>query len=488
MAGRFFASCRVSSSASVKSDISIPGQRASIRAFKKMHYPDMPWARESFPSDETAGFFIDKGVSAWSKVFQDRPGSSAILSHIKEGDVLVFHSVDRGFRNVADFANTITMLTKRGVVVRFATDDSVNFSSASGKLMGNVLASVAQYSSDIKSERIREARLMVKLGLREKVPSEKPASESVGTAWGQFAYAMLHDEKKKETSGRVFGYIRCSHVKSLESGLGLAAQEEGVIAKMNSLVEADSGLKSMGVYADEAVSAFTVPFSERPLGSQIYENLKKGDHLVVYRLDRAWRSIADCARMVDWCVKKGVHVHLAQDGISSNEPMGMVHFHTLSFVAWIESHMISKRWKETKRRLKEAGRRAEKDIPVGSKLKTVNGQKRVVADPEKIAFMGAIYELHHEYGLNADGIRTMLMLWYADVHQVRSFHIASKVPGCDTIRRRIKAYPRLKDACERQGVVIPTVPCPQNHERFYEFLHRAGRHRDMKKLLSSSQT
>lgn len=487
MTGRVFAYCRVSGKESAKSDISIPTQRASARDFKKKHYPDMPWAEESYPFDSAPGFFVDRAVSAWSKMFDQRMGSSKILELAEAGDVVIIHSVDRGFRNVADYGNTVSLLTKKGVTVRFSIDESVNFSTASGKFMGNLLATVAQYSSDIKSERTREARAMVALGLRKSKPRSEKKVVSVGTDWGRAVYA---DSIKdiEPSRGRVFGYIRCSHVKSLESGLGLSAQEEAVSSYISNMLSENDKLEDMGVAADEAVSAFTTPFEKRPWGGRIWEQLRKGDHLVVYRLDRAWRSIQDCARMVDKCIEKGIIVHLVQDGVRSDDKMGQMHFHTMSYVAWLESYIISRRWKETIRHLKSQGRKSNKDVPFGSKVRVFNNQKKVVADLQLMAEIRNRLYLKNEFDLSVGDIDTVYNLWASELKGKPSWSpaVKKKAYRSDTWHENaFRKYRGITEKLNNLGIKIPHLESPMDHPRFEEYLLRTSKYRCKRQLIRS---
>jgi len=61
------------------------------------------------------------------KVFTDkcsgkdtkRPQLEAMLSYVREGDMLVVHSLDRLGRNLDDLRRLVTQLNNRGVVVQF---------------------------------------------------------------------------------------------------------------------------------------------------------------------------------------------------------------------------------------------------------------------------------------------------------------------------------------------------------------------------------
>src|SRR3954467_2175099 len=64
------------------------------------------------------------------KVFEDkasakdtnRPKLKACLAHLREGDTLIVHSMDRLARNLMDLRAIVDDLTARGVAVQFAKE------------------------------------------------------------------------------------------------------------------------------------------------------------------------------------------------------------------------------------------------------------------------------------------------------------------------------------------------------------------------------
>ena len=188
---RVYALCRVSSKKQVLADISIPEQRAAARRYRKEKLSKFRWGEESYPETEANGFFVDRAVSAWKKKFNERPAASRLLSVVRPGDYVLIYSVDRAFRNVGDFGTVMQAMTQTGVNVIFVSQESVNMNTSSGKLIGNMLATIAQYSSDVKSDRAREAKLMRKLGLVDK---NKPSGEPEKIPW---------DENKLVLPGRI---------------------------------------------------------------------------------------------------------------------------------------------------------------------------------------------------------------------------------------------------------------------------------------------
>lgn len=104
----------------------------------------------------TDGIFVDLAVSAYRWPFRTRPAGWTLDSQLQSGDIVVFPKLDRAFRSLRDFANTIEEWDRRGISVVFIQPD-VDLSGAFGKCMANILASFAEFESALKSERIREA-------------------------------------------------------------------------------------------------------------------------------------------------------------------------------------------------------------------------------------------------------------------------------------------------------------------------------------------
>lgn len=52
-------------------------------------------------------------------------------------------------------------------------------------------------------------------------------------------------------------------------------------------------------YVDEDVSAYSVLLRDRPQGKAMWDKLQAGDSVVVTKVDRAFRGLADCAVTID---------------------------------------------------------------------------------------------------------------------------------------------------------------------------------------------
>jgi DNA invertase Pin-like site-specific DNA recombinase len=98
---------------------------------------------------------IDDGQSAKTL---NRPGLQAILEAVNRGEVgtLVVLKLDRLTRSVGDLAALLALFEKHGCAL-VAVQESLDTSTASGRLMLNLLASVSQWEREAISERTTAA-------------------------------------------------------------------------------------------------------------------------------------------------------------------------------------------------------------------------------------------------------------------------------------------------------------------------------------------
>ena len=85
----------------------------------------------------------------------NRPQLQAALDYLRDGDVLVVHSMDRLARNISDLLHTVETLNRRGVVVEFVKE-SLTFTgddSAMSKLMLTIMGGVAEFERAMIRER-----------------------------------------------------------------------------------------------------------------------------------------------------------------------------------------------------------------------------------------------------------------------------------------------------------------------------------------------
>ena len=145
--------------------------------------------------------FVDKASGKDTK----RPQLQAALDYVRDGDVLVIHSMDRLARNLDDLRRIVMELTGRGVVVEFVKEH-LTFTSednAMSKLLLSVMGAFAEFERSLIRERQREGiALAKKAGVyRGRKPSLTP--ERIAQLRGRVAAG-----EKKAALAREFGISR----------------------------------------------------------------------------------------------------------------------------------------------------------------------------------------------------------------------------------------------------------------------------------------
>ncbi len=87
-------------------------------------------------------------VTSGSKTAIERPGMKKLLAYAEDGDTVVVWRVDRLGRSLIDVLNTVKLLRERGVHVK-SISDGIDPSTTSGRLMLNMLATLAEYEREL---------------------------------------------------------------------------------------------------------------------------------------------------------------------------------------------------------------------------------------------------------------------------------------------------------------------------------------------------
>lgn len=112
---------------------------------------------DGIPLDRT---FEDKASGKDTK----RPQLQACLKHLREGDTLHVHSLDRLARNLSDLLEIVTKLVSRGVVIRFHKE-SLTFTgdeNPMSELILNVMGAFAMFERGLIKERQMEGIALAK--------------------------------------------------------------------------------------------------------------------------------------------------------------------------------------------------------------------------------------------------------------------------------------------------------------------------------------
>jgi DNA invertase Pin-like site-specific DNA recombinase len=134
-----------------------------------------------------------------------RPQLQAALEYLRDGDVLVVHSMDRLARNLDDLRRIVTELTARGVQIQFMKEGMLftGEDTAMSKLLLSVMGAFAEFERSLLKERQREGIAIAKKAgvYRGRKPSLTP--ERVAEL-----HARIAAGEKKAALAREFGISR----------------------------------------------------------------------------------------------------------------------------------------------------------------------------------------------------------------------------------------------------------------------------------------
>lgn len=87
----------------------------------------------------------------------DRPGLSACLKALREGDTLIVWKLDRLGRNLHHLVTTVHTLTSRGIGLKVLTGQgaAIDTTTAAGKLVFGIFAALAEFERELIAERTR---------------------------------------------------------------------------------------------------------------------------------------------------------------------------------------------------------------------------------------------------------------------------------------------------------------------------------------------
>jgi len=127
----------------------------------------------------------------------------------------------------------------------------------------------------------------------------------------------------------LIGYARCSTDKQ-----DLSAQRAALV---------DLGVAADRIYVDHGLTGTN---RARPGLNQALAAVRKGDTLVVPKLDRLARSVPDARSIADELAGRGVTLALGQSRYDPADPMGKMFFNILATFAEFESDLIRLRTRE----------------------------------------------------------------------------------------------------------------------------------------------
>ena len=101
--------------------------------------------------------------------------------------------------------------------------------------------------------------------------------------------------------------------------------------------------------------------SDRPGLMKALEQLRSGDTLVVWKLDRLGRSLHNLLKLINDLQEKGVMFRSIQDGIDTTTSIGQFFFQITGAFAELERNLIKERTKAGLKRHEQGVKKAEEN-------------------------------------------------------------------------------------------------------------------------------
>nr|WP_208096752.1 recombinase family protein [Paenarthrobacter sp. MSM-2-10-13] len=162
-------------------------------------------------------------VSSGSKTAIERPGMRRLLEYAEEGDTVVVWRVDRLGRSLIDVLNTVTLLRDRGIHVR-SISDGIDPATSTGRLMLNMLATLAEYERELIIERVNAGITAARQnGTRFGRPVSDPAVIADKLAIAQDARSK---GRTAEDAARLVGWSRATLYRHQQA---LAARQNSTL-------------------------------------------------------------------------------------------------------------------------------------------------------------------------------------------------------------------------------------------------------------------
>lgn len=140
------------------------------------------------------------------------------------------------------------------------------------------------------------------------------------------------------------------------------------------------------IFTDQGVSGTR---ASRPELDKMLDHLRKGDELVIWKLDRLGRNTKNLLQLVEQLEEKGVTFRSLTEGITTTGPMGKAMLTIMSAFAQLERDTLAERTKAgmavAAANGRKAGRReVDADHELVAKAKAYHGKGNSVAEIQRL--------------------------------------------------------------------------------------------------------
>ena len=133
-----------------------------------------------------------------------RPELKSCLDYVREGDVLVITKLDRLARSTLHPYKIVNDLNNRGVGFK-VLDQSIDTTTKEGRLLFSILASLAEFETELRAERTNESRIAamergVKFGAKPKLTEDQIAEMIQKRSQGVLIKDLMTEYKLSKAS------------------------------------------------------------------------------------------------------------------------------------------------------------------------------------------------------------------------------------------------------------------------------------------------
>lgn len=159
---------------------------------------------------------------------------------------------------------------------------------------------------------------------------------------------------------RAYGYCRVSTNRQAEEGISLDLQKERITAYAIA-----KGLKLTDIIVDGGRSGKNL--KNRPGIQRVFNiiQLGKAEHVICYKLDRAFRSTKDALKTVEFFQQHEITFHSVCESIDTQSANGILFYTILCAMAQWERQIISERVKDAWKKKRSMGQKTGGYEPYG---------------------------------------------------------------------------------------------------------------------------
>lgn len=156
----------------------------------------------------------------------------------------------------------------------------------------------------------------------------------------------------------------------------------------------DRQIDALGPICDRLyIEKLSAAAKKRPVFDQVFTMLKRGDTLVVWDLDRAFRSTVDAILQAEQLRERGVEFRIVTLNVDTTEPMGEFFYALMAAYGQFERRNLSRRTKEGLEAAKRRGKRLGRP-PKMSMAQLAEARQRLETEEVTLATLARLNGVH----------------------------------------------------------------------------------------------